>query len=151
NFKALRAHTIDLGLYDNILWHTAHGDLLGSSFLKGGHHNSAHFDPLLVAIAPIYALRPRSDTLLVLQVVWEASTLVPLYLLARSKLGNPAYAVGFAAMYALHPAVHGATLYEFHSLTLVCPLLVWLVYFLERGWYRAYALMLVPALLCRED
>jgi uncharacterized membrane protein len=151
NFKALRPHTIDLGLYDNILWHTAHGDLLGSSFLKGGHHNSAHFDPLLIAIAPIYALRPRADTLLVLQVVWESSTLVPLYLLARSKLGSPVYGLAFAAMYALHPAVHGATLYEFHSLTLVCPFLVWLVYFLERGWYRAYALMLVPTLLCRED
>ncbi len=151
NFKALRPHTIDLGLYDNILWHTAHGDLLGGSFLKGGHHNSAHFDPLLIALAPIYALRPHADTLLVLQIVWVSSTLVPLYLLARAKLGSPLYGLGFAAMYAAHPAVHGAALYEFHSLTLVCPLLVWLVYFLERGSYRAFALMLVPALLCRED
>ncbi len=151
NFKALHPHTIDLGLYDNILWHTAHGDLLGSSFLKGGHHNSAHFDPILIAVAPLYALRPRADTLLVLQVAWVSSTLVPLYLLARAKLGSPLYGLGFAAMYAAHPAVHGAALYEFHSLTLVCPFLVWLVYFLERGSYRAYALMLVPALLCRED
>jgi len=151
NYRALHPHTIDLGLYDNLLWHTAHGDWLGSSFLKGGHHNSAHFDPVLVAIAPLYALRPRADTLLVLQVVWASSALLPLYLLAREKLGSHVYGLGFAAMYAAHPAVHGATLYEFHSLTLVAPILIWLVYLLERGSYRAFALVLAAALLCRED
>jgi uncharacterized membrane protein len=151
NFQALHPHTIDLGLYDNILWHTAHGDWLGSSFLKGGHHNSAHFDPILIALAPLYALRPHADTLLVLQIVWVSSAMLPIYLLARDKLASPLYGLGFAAMYAAHPAVHGAALYEFHSLTLVGPLLIWLVYFLERGWYRAYALLLVPVLLCRED
>ena len=151
NFKALHPHTIDLGLYDNILWHTAHGDWLGSSLAKGGHHNSAHFDPILIAIAPLYALRPYADTLLVLQIVWVSSAMLPIYLLAREKLASPLYGLGFAAMYAAHPAVHGAALYEFHSLTLVGPLLIWLVYLLERGSYRAYALMLVPALLCRED
>jgi uncharacterized membrane protein len=151
NFQALHPHTIDLGLYDNVLWHTAHGDWLGSSLLKGGHHNSAHFDPILIAIAPLYALRPYADTLLVLQIVWVSSAMLPLYLLASEQLASPLYALGFAAMYAAHPAVHGAALYEFHSLTLVGPLLIWLVYFLERGSYRAYALMLVPVLLCRED
>jgi uncharacterized membrane protein len=151
NFAALHPHTIDLGLYDNILWHTVHGDWLGCSFLKGGHHNSAHFDPILIAIAPLYALRPSSDTLLILQVVWVSSAMLPTYLMARDKLDSPLYGLGFAAIYAAHPAVHGATLYEFHSLTLVGPLLIWLVYFLERGSYRAYALLLVPVLLCRED
>jgi uncharacterized membrane protein len=151
NFEALHAHTIDLGLYDNLLWHTAHGDWLGSSFLKGGHHNSAHFDPILIAIAPLYALRPSADTLLVLQVVWVSSAMLPIYLLAREKLASPLCGLAFAAMYAAHPAVHGAALYEFHSLTLVGPLLVWLVLLLERGAYRAYAVLLVPTLLCRED
>ena len=120
NFKALRPHTIDLGLYDNILWHTAHGDLLGGSFLKGGHHNSAHFDPLLIALAPIYALRPHADTLLVLQIVWVSSTLVPLYLLARAKLGSPLYGLGFAAMYAhtrrSDPALSAEALWVLKSL-----------------------------------
>ncbi len=151
DYRALHTHTIDLGLYDNILWHTAHGDWLGSSFLKGGHHGSAHFDPILIALAPIYALRPRADTLLIVQVIWVSSALVPLYLLACEKLRSPLYGLAFAAMYAAHPAVQGTALYEFHSLTLVGPLLLWLVYFLERGSYRAYAIMLAAVLLCRED
>jgi len=151
DYRGLHAHTIDLGLYDNILWHSAHHDWLGSSFLLGGHHSSAHFDPILIALAPVYALRPRADTLLVLQVVWVASALVPLYRLASDKLGDPLCGLAFAAMYAAHPAVHGAALYEFHSLTLAGPLLIWLVYLLERASYGAYALVLTIALLCRED
>jgi uncharacterized membrane protein len=80
-----------------------------------------------------------------------SSALVPLYLLARDKLGSPLFGLAFAAMYAAHPAVQGAALYEFHSLTLVGPLLIWLVYFLEGGSYVAYAAVLAAALLCRED
>jgi uncharacterized membrane protein len=151
NFHAFSPHTFDLGLYDNILWHTAHGDLLGCSYLKGGHHASAHFDPILLALAPIYRLAPGASTLLVVQVLWVGATALPLHLLAREKLGSPLAGLVFAAAYLLHPAVHGAALYEFHSLALASPLLVWMVYLLERRAYRRYASALAAALLCRED
>jgi uncharacterized membrane protein len=151
NYRAFGTRTIDLGIYDNLLWHTSHGDILGSSLLKGGHHGSAHFDPILLLLSPFYRLRPEADTLLLLQVVWVGSTVFPLYLLAKEKLRDPRYGFAFAAMYAAHPAVHGATLDEFHSLTLVSPLLVWLLYFLERRATRAYAIVLAASLLCRED
>lgn len=151
NYRALGTRTIDLGLYDNLFWHTAHGDWLGSSYLKGGHHGSAHFDPILVLLSPLYRLRPAADTLLVLQVAWVGSTVVPVYLFARDELDSPRCGVAFAAMVAAHPAVQGAALYEFHSLTLATPLLVWLLYFLQREQYRRYALVLGLTLLCRED
>jgi uncharacterized membrane protein len=151
NYQALGTQILDLGLYDNLLWHTTHGDVLGTSLLKGGHHGSAHFDPILVLLSPLYRLRPAADTLLVLQAVWMGSTVLPLYLLGRLKLGSGLAGVIIAAMFVAHPAVHGAALYEFHSLTLVTPLIVWVVYFLERRHYRAYWISLVFALLCRED
>jgi uncharacterized membrane protein len=150
DYFALHTRTYDLGLYDNLVWHCAHGDLLGTSLLKGGHHGSAHFDPILIFLAPLYRLRPRADTLLVLQVVWIASTVVPIYLLATSKIG-PWYGVAFAAIYALHPAAAGTALDEFHSLAMAGPILVWLLYFLETGRLRPYAAALALALLCRED
>jgi uncharacterized membrane protein len=151
DYVALHTRTYDLGLYDNLVWHCAHGDWLGTSLLKGGHHGSAHFDPILVFFAPLYRLRPRADTLLVLQVVWIASTVVPIYLLAASRLGNAWYGVAFAAIYALHPAAAGTALYEFHSLAMAGPFLVWLLYFLETGRIRPYGVALAMALLCRED
>lgn len=151
DYVALHTRTYDLGLYDNLLWHSAHGDLLGTSLLKGGHHGSAHFDPILIFLAPLYRLCPGAETLLVFQVVWIGSTVIPIYLLAKSELGSGFYGLAFAAIYALHPAVAGATLEEFHSLALANPILVWLLYFLETRRLRAYAAALALALLCRED
>jgi uncharacterized membrane protein len=89
--------------------------------------------------------------LLVLQSVWLAAGVVPLYLLSYRKLGRRLPAVAIAAMYALFPALHGANMYEFHSLTLLSPIVLTLLYFLETERYRAYFITLVPALLCRED
>jgi uncharacterized membrane protein len=89
--------------------------------------------------------------LLVLQSVWLGSGVIPMYLLAKDKLRSRWCGIVLAAVYAMCPAMHGANLYEFHSLTLIAPLLVWLLYFLERGAKVRYYFVLFALLLCRED
>jgi uncharacterized membrane protein len=51
----------------------------------------------------------------------------------------------------MYPALHGTNLYEFHSLTLITPLVLWALYFLEEGHIKRYALTILLLLLCRED
>lgn len=151
NHHALNTRTIDLGYYDNIFYQSIHGRPLGCTLIRGGWHGSAHFDPLLVLLSPLYLLYPRAELILILQSVWVGSGVVPLYLITRERLGRrlPGVVLGF--MYALYPALQGANMYEFHSLTLLSPLILWVLYFLERGSLRAYFLMLIPTLLLRED
>ncbi len=151
NHHALNTRTTDLGYYDNIFYNSIHGHPLACSFIKAGYHGSAHFDPLLVVLSPIYLLYPRAELLLGLQAVWLGAGVVPTYLLAKAKLGDRVAAVAIAAMYAMYPALHGANMYEFHSLTLLSPIALTLLYFLEIGAYKRYYLTLIPALLCRED
>lgn len=151
NHHALNTRTIDLGYYDNIFYQSIHGHPLACSFIKAGYHGSAHFDPLLVLLSPVYLAYPRAELLLGLQAVWLGAGVVPAYLLARDKLGSRLAGVTIAAMYAMYPALHGANMYDFHSLTLLSPILLTLLYFLEIGAYRRYYLTLIPALLCRED
>ncbi|APR83191.1 Hypothetical protein A7982_08540 [Minicystis rosea] len=151
NHRALNTRTTDLGYYDNIFWQSIHGRPLACSFIKAGYHGSAHFDPLLVVLSPLYLLHSNAEMLLVLQSVWLGMGVLPLYLLAYHKLGRRLPALAIAAMYALYPALHGANMYEFHSLTLLSPLVLTLLYFLEVGAFRAYFIALIPALLCRED
>ena len=148
---SLNSRVIDLGYYDNIFYQSIHGRPLGCSLIRGGWHGSAHFDPLLVLLSPLYLIYPRAELILVLQAVWVGSAVIPVYLLTREKLGRRLPAVILAVMFALYPALHGANMYEFHSLTLLSPLLLWVLYFLERGSFRAYFLMLIPTLLLRED
>jgi uncharacterized membrane protein len=151
NHHALVTRTIDLGIYDNIFWQSSHGKPLGCTFVKAGYHGSAHFDPILVLISPLYRLYPRAEFLLVLQSAWIALGVVPVYLLAKHFLRSRAAGVVLAACYALHPALHGANLYEFHSLTLATVPILFTLYFLATDRRVLYFVALAVALLVRED
>ena len=151
NHHALITRTIDLGYYDNIFFQSIHGEPLGCSFIKAGNHSSAHFDPILVLLAPLYLLYPRAEFLLVLQSVWLGAGAIPVYLLGKRLLESRKAGVVLALMYCAYPALHGANMYEFHSLTLVTPPILFLLYFLETGATIRYFLTLAVALLIRED
>lgn len=151
NHHALNTRTIDLGFYDNIFYQSIHGRPLACTLIKSGYHGSAHFDPLLILLSPLYLLYPHAEMLLVLQSFWMGAGVIPVYLLARDRLGRRPPAVALAAMYALYPALQGANMYEFHSLSLLSTLMLWMVLFLERGAIRAYFTLLPFTLLCRED
>jgi len=140
----------DLGIYDNILWRTLHGDFLGSSVIPYGKHWAAHFDPILALLVPIYALAPNAETLLIVQAFWLGLGVFPLYLLAKHRLRSRWVGVVLALLYALHPALHGVNMFDFHSLALAIPLMMWAVYFVSR---RSLWLWPTLALLlaCRED
>lgn len=151
NHHALNTRTRDLGYYDNILYQSAHGHPLACSFIKAGYHGSAHFDPILVLLSPLYLFYPHAELLLILQSFWLGAGVVPVYLIARDRLGSRGAALTLAGMYAIYPALHGANLYDFHSLTLLTPIALWLLYLLEKGAWRAYWLVLAAALFVRED
>ncbi len=148
---ALATRTIDLGIYDNIFYQSIHGRPLRCTFIKAEYHGSAHFDPILVLVSPLYLLYPRAEMILGLQSVWVASGVIPVYLLAQRALGSRVQAIIIGAAYLLHPALHGATLYEFHSLTLAQAPILWTLYchFTDRK--IAYWFALGAALLVRED
>ncbi len=156
HFSILNLHgfilpSFDLAIYDNLVWNTSHGRFLATSMIAGGTHMAAHFDPLLVALTPFYLLSPRAETLLIIQSVWLASGAIPLYLIASRVLRGVAAGMVVAGAYLLHPALHGINLYEFHSLALVVPLVIWCLYFVERDNARGYWIALLLILLTRED
>jgi uncharacterized membrane protein len=148
--QALQTNTYDLGIYLNLMWRSLHGDFLASSFLRGGSHVSAHFDPILVPLSPVLLIHEGAEALFVLQATWVASAVFPIFLLAK-RHASAAFGVVLAFVYLMHPAVQGMTLFDFHSLTLSVPFVVWAVYFLEGRRWLAYALVIAGWLACRED
>lgn len=147
----LGTHVYDLGIYDNIVWSTANGDFLGCAYCKGGKHMSSHFDPILGLLSLIYRFAPRAETLLVFQSVWLATGVIPLYLMAKRRLGNPWLGVLLALVYVFYPALHGVNMFDFHSLTLVVPTLMWAIYLVDVGAVWRYWLVFVLMLMTRED
>ena len=80
--RSLASRIFDLGIYDNIMWNTMHGRVLGCDFVRGGNHVTAHVDPVLVLLTPLYALAPGAETLIALQAAAVLSGAAPVFLLA---------------------------------------------------------------------
>ncbi len=141
----------DFGLYVNCLWHSLRGNFLGCSFIPEGTHITRHFDPILVLISPILLIYNKAETLIVFQAAWVASGAIPLYLLGKHKMGNPLFGIALSLVYLFHPAVHGPNMYDFHSIVLAFPVLLWCMYCLEAQRIKTYYGFLALLLLIRED
>jgi uncharacterized membrane protein len=144
--------SVDLANADNTIWNTLNGQPFRMTTHPGMSSRLAmHFEPLLLALVPLYALVPSPKTLILVQAVVLALAAVPLYLLATEALDNALLALAFPLLYLLSPAVHNAALADFHAVALgVLPAIAALLA-LWRGNTRAALLFAFLALLARED
>jgi uncharacterized membrane protein len=147
----LRTHLHDLGIYDNIMWHSINGRFLACNFCKLGTHVSAHVDPILILLSPLYLISPRAETLLILQAIWLSMTAIPIYLMTRTRLDRPWVGVAFVIIFLLHPALHGAQFFTFHSLSLAAPIIAWIIYSIEIKNWKMHFVFFALLLLVRED
>ncbi|HEX6765743.1 MAG TPA: DUF2079 domain-containing protein, partial [Polyangiaceae bacterium] len=153
-FLSVRLHqkglssVFDLGLFENLLYMTLHGR---HGIALGGSYFGVHFEPILYAVLPLYALVPRTETLLAIQSFALGGAAVPLYLVARRWTGPSPAAFAVVFSYLTHPALHGPNFYDFHFLALSPFFVAWTAYFFVRRSPKLLALALFGALLCRED
>ena len=120
--------------------------------IKGPGYNllGDHFHPLLALLGPIFRLFPSALTLLVVQDVLIAVSILPIARLAQRLLGRGgALLVGLA--YGLGWGLQGAVAAQFHEVCLAVPLLAFGgVAFVERRWGACMA-WLAPIVLVKED
>lgn len=120
-FATIRQHQLletrayDMGIMENVFWHTTEGRFFDSS-LEGRNHLGVHTSFIYLFLVPIYNLVPRPETLLVAQAFLIALAAWPLFLLVRTALRSDGAAALLAALYLLQPSVQGANFYDFHEL-----------------------------------
>jgi uncharacterized membrane protein len=142
--------TFDLGIYDQGIWlmsrfHAPFVTLIGRN-LFGDH---AQFS--LLAVVPLYWIRPNATTLLGLQSLVLALGAVPVYLFARRRLRNPWFACVLAAAFLLHPVLGLTNLENYHPDSFVVPLLGFAIYAAAENKPRMFVVFSVLCLLCKED
>ena len=120
--------------------------------IKGPGYNllGDHFHPILALLGPVYRLFPSALTLLVVQDVLIAASVVPVARLAQRLLGRGgALLVGL--VYGLGWGLQGAVGAQFHEVCVAVPLLaLGGVAFVERRWGACMA-WLAPLVLVKED
>ena len=156
HYRNFGSSAFDLGGWDNLMWNVVHrgnGEpVLGSTPFMGpaASHLARHATFFAYVIAPVYALAPRPETLLVLQAAMLGAAAVPLFLYARRHI-PPWTAALVAWLYLIYPPLHGANLYDFQFLPLGIPFLWLLLYAIDSGRRGLAIAATILALAVRED
>jgi uncharacterized membrane protein len=148
----LHTSAYDLGIEANMVWHAAYLKEFFRSSPLGGQMNllGLHHSYFAYVMAPVFRLFPRPETLLVLQSIFMGASAVPLFLIARRRVG-PSVACLVSCLLVLYPPFHGAVLYDFHYQPLSTFFLLMSLHLLEvrRNWWAALVILLTLSL--RED
>lgn len=141
---------LDLAIFDQKVWNSLYGTPLESTIVRSMETYGEHFSPLLIALAPLYALVDDARVLLIVQTVLLTTTALPIYWYARRSLGR-ALALVVAVSFFASPALHSINLSHFHEIALAMPLLSLALYFLLHRRYVPLLVCLGLLFLVKED
>ncbi len=152
-YETYAAPNYDFGIFCNMYYNmkktllpntTCERDMLLSHF-------SVHISPILYLLLPIYAVFSSPVTIAVLQVLIVYSGIIPLYLIAKKyKLSDGIIAV-VAVIYAAYPALCANCTFDFHENCFLTPLLLWMIFFYEKGNTSLMFVFAVLTLMVKED
>lgn len=126
----------DLGNMSQMVWNSANGnfmevtDQFGYNMPRWG---MSHVDPVLLLFVPIYKVYAHPMILVFAQHILILSAIFPIFGLVYMKTRNRLASFFVVLTYILYPAI-GYTLVwtEYHGISFVAPLLIWLIWFLEK-------------------
>jgi uncharacterized membrane protein len=144
---------LDLGYFASFFWNTIHGRPFYCPIThpRDGSYLSIHAEPAVYLLAPIYALFPRPETLLVIQSAMLGSAAIPLYLFARRRLQSDWMAATVALCFLLYVPLQSPNFTDFHFLTISLFFVLWAAYFFATERKVLFWVAVAAALLCRED
>jgi uncharacterized membrane protein len=141
---------LDLGNMAQSMWSGTLGYPLDFTYEYGNLSRLAlHIEVIYWLFVPLYALFPDPRTLLVVQALWYAAGVWPVYRLAMRRLGQRNLARALVLLYLLYPVAQTAVLFDFHGDTLAMPLLLFALEALDRRAWRSYAVWIALALTCK--
>tara|TARA_B100001013_G_scaffold343834_1_gene272446 strand:+ start:546 stop:2141 length:1596 start_codon:yes stop_codon:yes gene_type:complete len=147
---------VDFGHWEEILWNIIQSGLplsQSSEFIYEGTENyfSTHFVPLVYLLAVPFKIWPYGETLIVMNFIIIASSIIPLWKLSRRLGFDKNMSLIWLAIFLWNVTVQYITIYEFEVLRFSIPIFLWILYFLEERRWREFYVLLIIAILIRED
>ncbi len=141
----------DLGIFTEYVRQLAHlrapvVNIRGTGFNLLGDH----FQPIVGLIAPVFLIFPSAATLLVVQALLTAVSIIPVSRATAARLGTGAGRM-IGAAYGLSWGLQQMIYFDFHEIAFAVPLLACSLSALLRGKVRAAAIWALPLVFVKED
>ena len=114
-------------------------------------HFAVHMSPIYYLMLPVYMLVPTPATLQVLQAAVLASAVIPLWKLGKHHGLQSMPRSILCLVLLLYPAYAGGTSYDIHENAFLTPLILWLLYGIDRKNVFVTAVFAVLTLMVKED
>jgi len=114
-------------------------------------HFNVHVSPIYYLLLPIYMIVPRPETLQVLQAAVLASAAIPMWKIAKHHGLSPLLRTLVCAMLMLYPAVAGGASYDIHENCFLTPLILWMLYGMDKLSIPITSVAAILTLMVKED
>ena len=145
--------TFDLGIFAQMYEYMA-ADLTQNTTLERNvllSHFEVHFSPVYYLLLPFYMIFRSVEFLLTAQAVVCFSGIIPLLLLCKRWKYSETVTLVISLTFLLFPAFSGGLFYDFHENAFLVPLLLWLLYFLEKNSTVGIMVCALLILCVKED
>ncbi|MEZ4370360.1 MAG: DUF2079 domain-containing protein [Polyangiaceae bacterium] len=153
NHFSLKTHNFDTGINNNLVYGMLSGRFNESPVTLGDQapkYLAVHAKFGLYVYAPIYALRPRPETLFILQACSTGLAAIPLFLLARRYIVQWLAALVALCYLAYYP-MHSAAFFELKPIEFAAVFVILTAYLVDtRRWIWA-TLTFIVSMLMRDD
>ena len=151
-FSRFYYDNLDLAIFNQIFFNTLHGDLFAAT-IHPPSYLTDHFSPLILLLAPLYALMPAPPMLLILQTIAIAATAFVLYAIARLLLPKQRtwLALVPAVLWLLNPTVQNMNAFEFSMIPFAIVFLLCAIWAYLSRKPIFFTVFLLLALNARED
>ncbi len=114
-------------------------------------HFHVHLSPVYYLMLPFYLIWPNPAMLQLVQVLVLMSGILPFVLLAK-EFQIPQHRIPiFVVMYVFNPGLTGGLMYDLHENCFLAPLLLWVLYFLQKDNHLGVAVFSFLVLCVKED
>ena len=114
-------------------------------------HFHVHMSPIYYLLIPFYLLAPSPATLQILQAAVLTSAVIPFWMLAKHHGFSGWGRLLLCALLLLYPATAAGAGYDIHENCFLLPLLLWLLWGIDRRDIRFTVIAALLTLLVKED
>ena len=147
------APAFDFGIFAQMFHNMKETGLATTTVERGKvlSHFAVHISPIYYLMLPFYWLFPHNATLQILQAVILASAVIPMWLIGKQHGLSGLARTLLCALLLLFPTTAGGTSYDLHENCFLLPLVLWLMYAIDRESIWMAALFSVLTLMVKED